>query len=42
MTECKSSKNGSGEAVKVRDAFCEKLWVEKETGKFERSQTSDS
>ena len=32
MTECRSSKY-SGEAVKVRDALCGKLWVEKETGK---------
>ena len=33
MTECRSSKDSSGEAMKVRDVLCEKLWVEKETGK---------
>ena len=30
MTDCRSSKDTSAEAVKVRDALCEKLWVEKE------------
>ena len=29
MTDCRSSKDTSDEAVKVRDALCEKLWVEK-------------
>ena len=33
MTDCRSSKDTSDEAVKVRDALCEKVWVEKETGK---------
>ena len=33
MTDCRSSKDTSAEAVKVRDALCEKLRVEKETGK---------
>lgn len=33
MTDCRSSKDTSDEAVKVRDALSEKLWVEKETGK---------
>ena len=33
MTDCRSSKDTSDEAVKVRDALWEKLWVEKETGK---------
>ena len=33
MTNCKSSKDTSAEAVKVRDASGEKLRVEKETGK---------
>jgi hypothetical protein len=32
MRECKSTKEGSSEAVKVRNALCEKLWIEKETG----------
>lgn len=34
MTDCRSSKDTSDEAVKVRDVLCEKLWVEKETGKI--------
>lgn len=33
MTECRSSKDNSGEAVEARDALYKKLWVEKETGK---------
>ena len=34
MTDRRSSKDTSDEAVKVRDVLCEKLWVEKETGKI--------
>ena len=33
-TECRSSIDNSGEAVKARDALCKKLWVEKETRKI--------
>ena len=33
MTDCRSSKDTSAEGVKVQNALCEKLWVEKEPGK---------
>lgn len=32
MRDCSSIRNASFEANKVRDAFCKKLWLEKETG----------
>lgn len=33
MRNCSSIRDSSQEANKVRNAFCEKLWLEKETGK---------
>lgn len=33
MRECKSVHDVLGEATRVRDALCGKLWVEKETGR---------
>ena len=33
MRECRSVHDVSGEATRVRDALCGKLWVDKETGK---------
>ena len=32
MTDCPSVRDVSFEASKVRNALCEKLWLEKETG----------
>ena len=33
MRECKSVNDVSGEATRVREALCGKLWVERETGR---------
>ena len=32
MRECRSVRGVSGEAIKIRNSLCEKLWMEKETG----------
>lgn len=32
MRECRSVRDVSGEAIKIRNSLCEKLWMEKETG----------
>ena len=33
MRDCTSIRDASHEAAKVRHALCEKLWIEKQTGK---------
>ena len=33
MRDCASIRDASPEAAKVRHALCEKLWIEKQTGK---------
>ena len=33
MRDCLSIRDASREAARIRDALCEKLWLEKQTGK---------
>ena len=33
MRDCLSIRDASWEATRIRDALCEKLWLEKQTGK---------